>query len=273
MKKSLKIQILVVVAAILSVVLLGVFFLPARTEAFSIEDQIRSQLAHMNITDAIRDESRDETLVDEHFLCYASEEQQLRLYFEEETGILRWADSYLADQPRREIGVSPLDAEITEEERLEQSRYWAELFLGENALGELELKEGAERRVAFLEYYDGQPTGTSVTVIWENGVMTSTITYIGEIFERNAQGQVVPKNEGEMISQERAIELGLEHIAPYASGYELDMDTLEFSRTVFQGQWTYQIRVESVAVSGFYTSFTAVLDPWTGEAVEVRRSL
>ena len=93
MKKSLKIQILVVVAAILSVVLLGVFFLPARTEAFSIEDQIRSQLAHMNITDAIRDESRDETLVDEHFLCYASEEQQLRLYFEEETGILRWADS------------------------------------------------------------------------------------------------------------------------------------------------------------------------------------
>ena len=273
MKHLTKIQFLGIAAAVLTVVLLGVFLLPAKTEAFSIEDQIRSQLDHMKITDAILDESRDETLVDEHFLCYASDEHQLRLYFEEETGILRWADSFLADQPKREISVSQLAAEITEEERLEESRYWAELFLGENALGELELKEATERRVAFLEYYDGQPTGTSVTVIWESGVMTSTITYIGEIFERNAQGQVVPRNEEEMISRERAIELGLQYIGPYASGYELDMDTLEFSRTVFQGQWTYRIRVESVAVSGFYTSFTAVLDPWTGEVVEVRRSL
>lgn len=42
--------------------------------------------------------------------------------------------------------------------------------------------------------------------------MTSTITYVGEIFEKNAWGQVVPRNEGEMITRERAIELGLEYL-------------------------------------------------------------
>lgn len=274
MKRLSRIHICLAAVVVLSAILLGFWLLPLRTGAYSSEDQIRSQLEDMGYADAVRVESRDETLVDEHFLCYSSDEHQLRFFFEEVSGVLRWVDTFQADAGEIENGVSTLSGVITEEERLSQSRSWAELFLDENRIGELVMEETEGNEVVFREYYEDQPTGTSVTVIWKNGAMTSTITYVGEIFERNAQGQVVPKNEGEMMSQEEAIELGLKYLAPYTSGYTLDQDTIRCELKIFRGEWTYQVRVESeLDENGFNSAFTAVLDPWSGELVETRKSL
>lgn len=54
----------------------------------------------------------------------------------------------------------------------------------------------------------------------------------------------------------------------------MDRDIIECDRVIFSGRWVYQVRVESeLEESGFNTTFTAVLDPWTGELVETRRSV
>ncbi len=256
-------------AVLLAAVLFGLHIFPMESDAFSVQDRIRGQLDSIGIVDAVREETLDETLADENFMCYSSAERDMLLFFSGETGILRWVDT-MAAQTDAEL----LSTRMSEAELLAQSREWAELLLGQNQIGELELTEATEDEVIFTEYYEGQPTGTSVTVYWEGRAMTSTITYIGEIFVKNELGQVVPKNEGEMLPQEQAIALGLEYIAPNAAGYELDQDTVLCERKIFRGTWVYQIRVESAAdEGGFSTRFTAVIDPWTGELIETRRSL
>ena len=254
--------------AVLAALVLGISMMGVQTAALSPQDMIHRQLDSMGYSHAVRDEAWDEQLTDEElFLCYSSDEDQLRFFFSEDTGLLRWVDTYSAKEP----GAKQENPEIDAKEMMEQSRYWAELFLGENRIGELVMEDMEDGEARFLEYYQGQLTGTSVFVIWRNGEMTTTITYIGKVFETNPQGQVEPRREGEKLSQEEAIDLGIRYIGPYASGWTLDMDTVEFSEKIFQGEQTYQIRVRTGEdENGFSRRFTAVIDPWTGEEIEIR---
>ena len=187
----------------------------------------------------------------------------LKLFFQEDTGLLRWADTCGDAQNRNEINTVSGSVEMTQEARLQESRNWAELLLGENRIGDLVQKEEAiERWISFVEYYEGQPTGTSVTVIWDGNVVDSVVTYIGEIFEKDRLGRVVPKNREEKIAQERAIEIGIAYIEDAAANDILDLDTVGCELQIFGGRWTYQISAETEPdAGGFTTTFVAVLDP------------
>lgn len=273
--RLIKKLILAAGAMVLVAILFGAFMLPMESTAYSVEDRIYEQLGSIGITDAVREQNADETLGEELFLCYSSKSLGLKLFFQEDTGLLRWADTCGDAQNRNEINTVSGSVEMTQEARLQESRNWAELLLGENRIGDLVQKEEAiERWISFVEYYEGQPTGTSVTVIWDGNVVDSVVTYIGEIFEKDRLGRVVPKNREEKIAQERAIEIGIAYIEDAAANDILDLDTVGCELQIFGGRWTYQISAETEPdAGGFTTTFVAVLDPWTGELVEMRRSV
>ena len=168
--------------------------------------------------------------------------------FDGTDGRLRSVDTFASLQPDDPNGVTTNAIPLTDAQREAESIAMAQMLLIPNQIGELRLEKIRSNhhwdRFDIYEYYEGQLTGTSVTVAWEGSTIMGAIPHFGRIFTKDADGNIIPAHDGEKIPQEQAIDAGLKALREL--GKNLDEETATCELVIVAGDYCYEVFVQGV---------------------------
>lgn len=248
-------------------------------EAQRIKETVLDTLEAMGITDA-RPSTEQEAIRAEDsaiaYLCYTSDSAGLVFNFDGADGHLRSVDTFASLQPDDPNGVTTNAIPLTDAQREAESIAMAQMLLIPNQIGELRLEKIRSNhhwdRFDIYEYYEGQPTGTSVTVAWEGSTIMGAIPHFGKIFTKDADGNIIPAHDGEKIPEAQAIETALKALRE--QGKNLDEETATCELVIVAGDYCYEVFVQGVPATpdGLTSSYTALIDAYTGEVLELTQS-
>lgn len=157
-------------------------------------------LQKLGVTDAVLVEKADDPRPSTgDYLLYTSDEKQYGYFFDMESGRLIRVEHYsLLELESTESAGLEVQA-LEGEDRYEMLLEFAGACLSPDLIGELKLENtnGEDGKIdiySITEYYNGFPTGSSVSVNYMDGVIHSSLITTGSIFSRDAQGNIVLTN-------------------------------------------------------------------------------
>lgn len=248
-------------------------------EAQSINETVLDTLEAMGITDAHRSTELESETADGSeivYLCYSSDSAGLVFNFDGTNGRLRSVDTYESLEPDDPNAVTTNAVPLTDDQRAAESIAMAQMLLIPNQIGELRMDEIMSTqlwdRFIVNEYYDGQPTGTSVTVAWEGSTIMGAIPHFGSIFNKDAAGNITPAHDGEKITEAQAIDAALKALRE--KGKNLDEETARCELVIVFGDDCYEVFVQAVPSNpdGLVTEYTVLINAYTGEVLEIAQS-
>ena len=242
-------------------------------EAQSINKTVLATLEAMGITDAQRSSELESKAADGKgviYYCYTSDSAGLVFNFDGANGRLRSVETYESLEPDVANTVTTNAVPLTDDQRAAESIAMAQMLLIPNQIGELRMEEimstQAWDRFIVKEYYDGQPTGTSVTVAWEGSTIMGAIPHFGRIFTKDSAGNITPAHDGEKITEAQAIDAALKALRE--KGKSLDEKTARCELVIVSGDYCYEVFVQGVSS----TTYGALIDAYTGEILELTQS-
>lgn len=242
-------------------------------EAQSINKTVLATLEAMGITDAQRSSELESEAADGKGVicyCYTSDSAGLVFNFDGANGRLRSVETYESLEPDVANTVTTNAVPLTDDQRAAESIAMAQMLLIPNQIGELRMDEimatQAWDRFIVNEYYDGQPTGTSVTVAWEGSTIMGAIPHFGTIFTKDEAGNITPAHDGEKITEAQAIDAALKALRE--KGKSLDEKTARCELVIVSGDYCYEVFVQGVSS----TTYGALIDVYTGEILELTQS-
>lgn len=248
--------------------------------AHSVNETVMNTLEGMGITDAQRSPELESETADGDgiiYFCYTSDSTELVFYFDGANGLLRSVDTYQNLEPDDSDEITTNAIPLTDAQREAESLAMAQMLLTSHQIGELRIDEIMSTqlwdRFIVKEYYEGQPTGTSVTVAWEGSSIMGAVPHLGTIFKKDAVGNIVPVNDGEKITEEQAIDAALEVLRETESN--LDEGTTECELVIVSGGYCYKVFVQTAlsASNGVTTEYAVLVNAYTGEILDIAQSV
>ena len=242
-------------------------------EAQSINKTVLATLEAMGITDAQRSSELESEAAESKgviYYCYTSDSAGLVFNFDGANGRLRSVETYESLEPDVANTVTTNAVPLTDDQRAAESIAMAQMLLIPNQIGELRMEEimstQAWDRFIVKEYYDGQPTGTSVTVAWEGSTIMGAIPHFGRIFTKDSAGNITPAHDGEKITEAQAIDTALKALRE--NDKKPDEETAKCELVIVSGDYCYEVFVQGVSS----TTYGALIDAYTGEILELTQS-
>lgn len=248
-------------------------------EAQSINKTVQETLEAMGITDArpsTESEAEAAGSVDAVYLCYSSDSAGLVFKFDGANGRLRSVDTFESLEPDDPDAVTTNAVPLTDAQREAESIAMAQMLLTSHQIGELRMDDILSTqlwdRFIVNEYYDGQPTGTSVTVAWEGSTIMGANLHFGSIFSKDAAGNITPAHEGEKITEAQAIDAALKALREEEK--HPDEETAFCELVIVSGDYCYQVSVQAIPASpdSLTTTYCALVDAYSGEILELSQS-
>lgn len=248
-------------------------------EAQSINKTVLATLEAMGITDAQRSPEMESEAADGkgvNYYCYMSDSAGLVFNFDGTNGRLRSVETYESLEPDDPNAVTTNAVPLTDDQRAAKSIAMAKTLLIPNQIGELRMDEimSTHRWDRFIvnEYYNGQPTGTSVTVAWEGSTIMGAVPHFGSIFSKDSAGNIISNRDGEKITEAQAIEVALK--ALQEKGNNLDEKTARCELVIVSGDYCYEVFVQGVPSNSdsIITEYAVLINAYTGEMLEISQS-
>ena len=281
--KNIKVKRPLTMTVLMLLIVIGVgCFVGARIEAYSTQRTVVDTLERMAISDFERATEKEAFFRESEnvgYICYESDRTEMVLSFDESSGMLRRADSYLLLYPDKANMEKKNSAAYTEAQREEESLRFAQTLISGYQIGELEVTDIKAtqiwNRYYIAEYYEGEPTGTTVTVAWEDNQIMSGVPHFGNIFTKDASGKITRNNSDEQITKDEAVVAAIKAVEEYAEGYSLICDPANCELIILHGDYCYEIAVNAMATeeSDWDLSFVVILDAYTGEVLEIQQSV
>lgn len=248
-------------------------------EAQSINKTVLATLEAMGITDAQRSSELESEAAESKgviYYCYTSDSAGLVFNFDGANGRLRSVETYESLEPDVANTVTTNAVPLTDDQRAAESIAMAQMLLIPNQIGELRMDEimstQAWDRFIVKEYYDGQPTGTSVTVAWEGSTIMGAIPHFGRIFTKDSAGNITPAHDGEKITEAQAIDTALKALRE--NDKKPDEETAKCELVIVSGDYCYEVFVQAIPATpdSLTVTYGALIDAYTGEILELTQS-
>lgn len=281
--KNIKAKRPLTMTVLMLLIVIGVgCFVGARIEAYSTQRTVVETLERMAISDFERATEMEAFFRESEnvgYICYESDRAEMVLSFDESSGMLRRADSYLLVCPDKANMEKKNGTAYTEAQREEESLRFAQTLISGYQIGELEVTDIKAtqiwNRYYIAEYYEGEPTGTTVTVAWEDDQIMSGVPHFGKIFTKDASGKITRNNSDEQITKDEAVATAIKAVEEYAEGYSLTCDPANCELVIVHGDYCFEVTVNAMATekSEWDLSFVVILDAYTGEVLEIQQSV
>ncbi len=267
----------VICIALLLLFLCGQFYDQAAAQ--SINKTVSDTLEAMGITDARRSPELESEAANGKgviYFCYTSDSTGLVFYFDGANGLLRSVDTYQSLEPDDPNAITTNVIPLTDVQREAESIAMARMLLASHQIGELRMDEIMSTqlwdRFIVNEYYGDQPTGTSVTVAWEGSTIMGAVPHFGNIFKKDASGNIVPAKDGEKIAEDQAVDAALEALRETENN--LDERTARCDLVIVFGDYCYEVFVQTVSSDpdGLTTEYAVLINAYTGKILEISQS-
>lgn len=273
MKSLKKKRFIIVLLLLVSTIAVGSILSSLRSSAASVQNKIEDTLDRLGVTDAVSvgaNHNVDERL--NEYLLYTSASTGTGYFFESEYGQLVqvWDASMMGvETPENEISVmSVMGVEDLESVALE----YAAACVGSDLIADLEIRQSHNAGYGYVytvvEKYDGIETGTVVVVTCDNqGKIISCEVTIGNLFEKNEDGNITSKNGMALIEANAAKDTMYNAMTQEAGDLVAELqweDTVCELRANGEKMY-YFIRIFFKDDNGTERAFSGNVDAYTGE--------
>lgn len=265
-----------VCAIMIALVVLMMALLARNSPVSAAHNQVQRTLDALGVADAQRVDILSDG--EEERILYTSEEYQKCFYFHVDTGILDEIIPYSLTDPDYEPPEGWLPpqqlAPAGTEERHETLLEYAAACITPNQIGELVLEieqdQGVLHSYSVVEYYEGVPTGTRVSINCSADQLRSTQVVIGSRPQRNADRADTLTQKSQQITENAAVENAISWVKNESATKPKNICTDEITCELFaSGEALYYfVQVPFDEGVGYVRSYCVQIDAYTGEVLQ-----